>query len=244
MLALQDLGWLNEGRCRDRLSIIMDNCAGQNKNGHVLRLALWLVELNYFRNVEFIFYVRGHTKNVCDRMFNLLKKRYHRSQIFSLAKLTMLLNEIDNVTYKQVTSAVFFDYLKLLDKFYKKFPSGYMKKNHWFWVDCCSPTIMNTQSHHNDEDGEKTTFDHKIRIQDRLNNMKMANNNNKQLLKPPGMKPIKQVELWKKWGPFIPEDERNELCPKPPNDVIKAVAQEKASKQAGKKRARSSTNNN
>jgi hypothetical protein len=155
----------------------------------------------------------------------------------------MLLNEIDNVTYKQVTSEVFFDYLKLLDKFYKKFPSGYVKKNHWFWVDCCSPTIMNTQSHHNDEDCDKTTFDHEIRIQDRLNNMKRANNN-KQLLKPPGMKPIKQVELWKKWGPFIPEDERNELCPKPPNDVIKAVAQEKASKQAGKKRARSSTNNN
>jgi hypothetical protein len=58
------------------------------------------------------------------------------------------------------------------------------------------------------------------------------------------MKPFKQVELWKKWGPFIPEDERNELCPKHPNGVVKAVAQEKASKQAGKKRARSSTNNN
>jgi hypothetical protein len=45
MKALQDLGWLNEGRCGDHLSIIMDNCAGQNKNGRVLHLVLWLVEL-------------------------------------------------------------------------------------------------------------------------------------------------------------------------------------------------------
>ena len=243
MKALQDLGWLNEGRCGARLSIIMDNCAGQNKNGHVLRLALWLVELQYFRNVEFIFYVRGHTKNVCDRMFNLLKKRYHRSQIFSIGKLSSLLNEIDNVNYNHVTSEVFFDYLKLLDKFYKKFVAGSVKKNHWFWVDDSSPTVMNTQSHHNDEDAERTTNNHLIRMQDRLNKMKEAFNN-KQLLKAPGMKPIKQVELWKKWGPFIPEDERNELCPKPPTDIIKAVAEERASKQAGKKRARSRTNNN
>ena len=74
MRALRDLNWLVDGRCGKRLSIIMDNCAGQNKNGHVLRLALWLVELQYFQSVEFIFYVRGHTKNMCDRMFNLLKK--------------------------------------------------------------------------------------------------------------------------------------------------------------------------
>ncbi len=47
-----------------------------------------------------------------------------------------------------------------------------------------------------------------------------------------------------KWGPFIPEDERQDLCSKPLNDMIKAVAEETVSNQAGKKRARSNPNDN
>jgi hypothetical protein len=85
--ALHQLEILEDGKCAKHLSFIMDNCSGQNKNGHVLRLALWLVEVGYFQTVEFIFYVRGYTKNLCDRMFNLLKKRYHQSQIYSVEGL-------------------------------------------------------------------------------------------------------------------------------------------------------------
>ena len=44
----------------------------------------------------------------------------------------------------------------------------------------------------------------------------------KQLIPTP-LKPIKQVELWKKWGPLLPEDARNVTCPKPTNDVIKSI---------------------
>ena len=51
------------------------------------------------------------------------------------------------------------------------------------------------------------------------------------------MKPIKQVELQQQ-GQVIPEDEHQELCPKPPDDIIKAMAKDKASKKAAKKRDR------
>ncbi len=44
----------------------------------MLHLALYLVEKKYFKTVEFIFYIRGHTKNVCDRLFKLL---YQTSKI-------------------------------------------------------------------------------------------------------------------------------------------------------------------
>jgi hypothetical protein len=107
MRALQDLRWLVEGKTAKKLSIVMDNSSGQNKNGHVLRLALLLVELSFFKQVEFIFYIRGHTKNVCNHMFNLLKQKYHCSQINSTERLSTLLNEIDNVEYTHVTSEVF-----------------------------------------------------------------------------------------------------------------------------------------
>ena len=58
------------------LSVIADNCGGQNKNEEVLRLHLWLVEAEIFTLVRIIFFVKGYTKNDCDRLFNLLKQEY------------------------------------------------------------------------------------------------------------------------------------------------------------------------
>ena len=181
--------------------------------------------------------MRGHTKNLCDRMFNLLKKRYHKSQIYSIKKLTSLLNELDNIFYYHVTSEVFFDYNRLLNTYYKNIPSGSVKKNHHFWVNDDKPTTMFTLTYHGDEEAHCESYDYCIRMNDRIIKLQEAINN-KVPLKAPGMKPIKQVELWKKWGQFISEDERQELCPKPPDDIIKAVAKDKASKQAAKKRDR------
>jgi hypothetical protein len=62
MKGLADLRWLKQDCPGKRLSIIMDNCGGQNKNKYVLCLALLLAELNYFLTIELIFYTRGHTK--------------------------------------------------------------------------------------------------------------------------------------------------------------------------------------
>lgn len=138
MHTLQHLGWLRGGG--KKLSIVMDNCAGQNKNNSVLRLALLLVELQFFKTVEFIFYVRGHTKNVCDRMFNLLKKRFTPAQVYSVDQLILLLNAEHNVNYNQVTSDVFYNYSTLLSMFYKNMEAGTVKKYHQFWVEdsnCC-----------------------------------------------------------------------------------------------------------
>jgi hypothetical protein len=49
----------------------------------------------------------------------------------------------------------------------------------------------------------------------------------------PGVKPIKQVELWKKWGPNIPPEKQEEMCPKPSQEVTDLVSnsrKEKANK--------------
>jgi hypothetical protein len=75
---LIDLGWLREDKVGKRLSIIMDNYGSQNKNNFVLSVALWLVELKHFKTVEFIFYIRGHTKKSCDRLFYQLKLWWHK----------------------------------------------------------------------------------------------------------------------------------------------------------------------
>jgi hypothetical protein len=84
---LADLGWIKQENPGKRLSIIMDNCGGQNKNKYVLHLALLLVQLKLFLTVKIIFYMRGHTKNACDQLFNQLMKCWHERQVFIMTQV-------------------------------------------------------------------------------------------------------------------------------------------------------------
>jgi hypothetical protein len=162
--------WIVEGRCAERLSIVMDNCAGQNKNKMVLRLALMLVEFKYFKRVEFIFYVKGHTKNTCDRMFNLLKLRYHASNVYTMDMLHDTLNVVEDVSFEIVTSIVFWNLDEFFNKFYKNFKAGTVRDNHIFWVDHEQPTVMVSKSF--DNDPIEVRFDHNKKINgDRLHIM-------------------------------------------------------------------------
>ncbi len=143
--------------------------------------------------------------------------------------------------------ATFFDYQKLLSTYYKPIPSGSVKQNHYFWVEDKNATTMYRLTHWNDENATTESMNHIINLPDRLRKLKEDFICNTSMLTAPGMKPIKQVELWKKWGQFIPEDEQHHLCSWPSDDIIRKVANEKADKQRNKKKKRSSNdqcNNN
>jgi hypothetical protein len=110
-------GWLDRSKGpRAELSIIVDNCAGQNKNKMVLRYALILVELGYYKEVNIIFLVAGHTKNSCDRLFNALKLKYRKSNIFSAGTLMKVLSVCEDVTPIRVTEEDFKDFLQFEDR--------------------------------------------------------------------------------------------------------------------------------
>ena len=81
----------------NELNIVMDNCGGQNKNGTVLKMAAYFVERGWFKSVNMIFLVKGHTKNDCDRMFNLLKMKWHKSNVFTFKDALEILGTVDNV---------------------------------------------------------------------------------------------------------------------------------------------------
>jgi hypothetical protein len=59
-----------------------------------------------------------------------------------------------------------------------------------------------------------------------------------QQLKEPGLKEIKQVELWTKWRKFIPHQFQSEICPEPEVAVLQRIKNEKKEKlkQAAKKK--------
>jgi hypothetical protein len=52
-----------------------------------------------------------------------------------------------------------------------------------------------------------------------------------ELIAPPGLKDIKQVELWEKWGAIIGNEEaRKKTCPKPADDVIERIRSKRRKK--------------
>ena len=132
---LRHLNVLRDDSVGGELNIIFDNCGGQNKNSTVLRLAAWLMALGYFKAVNFIFLVVGHTKNAADRLFNCLKLEYRKQNLFTFQDMVEALNRSEMVTVHPASPEDFLDYDKLMTKLFKKALYGNIKKNHIFTCD-------------------------------------------------------------------------------------------------------------
>ena len=126
--------------------VIADNCTGQNKNQTVIHFLLWLMESGYFKKVCLSFLVRGHTKNACDRSFNLMKKRFHKQDIYTYDQLLEVLGQHKQVTMVDVQSDDFEAWGDYLDKFYKRMKPGTVTKIHVFSAASDEPHVLTTKN--------------------------------------------------------------------------------------------------
>jgi hypothetical protein len=130
---LESKGLLNRNKPPGKkLVSVFDNCPGQNKNGMVLKLVAWLVEMDYFEEVEFMFLIVGHTKNPADRLFNLLKQRYRSMNLFTMKDLIECVNGNASVTAVQSEGDDFKDFMAYQKEFYKPFATNTILKYHIF----------------------------------------------------------------------------------------------------------------
>jgi len=97
------------------LTIIMDNCGGQNKNQIMICLVPLLVELQWYEKVNFAFLIAGHTQNSCDHLFNILKLKHQKSNIFLPEMLVKTVNKCNLVDAVCMKEGDFKDYDKFLD---------------------------------------------------------------------------------------------------------------------------------
>jgi hypothetical protein len=125
-------GLQTPGVTAHEINFIFDNCAGQNKNRMVMRLLFFLVKLNIARTARAIFLVMGHTKNDCDRMFNLMKYDYRKTNCYTPPKLIELVNRHPQVTAIAMPANEFFDWDALQNKMIAK--ADGILKNHIFTV--------------------------------------------------------------------------------------------------------------
>ena len=223
MKTMRTMGIIREDMVGGELTIVFDNCSGQNKNNTILKLLVFLVELKYFKKVQLLFLIVGHTKNACDHLFNALKNLYRQENIYTFPQLLTRLDKSDKVTVTESVEVIFFDWDSLLSLFYASYVKK-VKQNHIFQVEICNWKGNQLQVDlHLSNRPEDTAVKHNAVKQGFLsrNDYPMApiglktaiqnryayiRTNLERLLKPiirPGMNPYKQVKLWKKWRPII-----------------------------------------
>ena len=216
---------------KEELNLIMDNCGGQNKNGVIIKLGAYMVEKGWFKRVNLVFLIKGHTKNTCDRMFNLLKKRWHHSNVFSFEQSLDILNSMDQVNAIDA-SELHFDYNELLSKFYRQPVSGSINKNHIFQF--CRDSLHNSLLTTKRSDNVVISSTQPLRYDPRMRKscyrklcLIYAQPNK---LDGPGLKPIKHLHLYTKWRKILPQEYKDVTCPLPSNEQImmaKKINQEK-----------------
>jgi hypothetical protein len=148
-----------------KLVSVFDNCPGQNKNGMVLKLVVWLVEMGYFDEVEFMFLIVGHTKNPADRLFNLLKEKYRSMNLFTMGDLITTVNENESVTALQAEEEDHKNFMAYQKEFYKPFATNTIKKYHIFSSHKDHKGVIRYYESDLDRQEEKTLLTETARLQ-------------------------------------------------------------------------------
>ena len=208
------------------LSVFCDNCGGQNKNNTVLRMAAFLVEMGYFTEVEVVFLIVGHTKNACDRLFNMLKCEYRKENVWSFSQLLPLLNKSNQVKVQQVNHGDFKDWKTVLDQHYNKIKG--IQKYHIFHVDqSCIKTdkkgrkqVVMRCKESNLSDAVKD--DQQLKKKGALNH-NLPEEKDLDLDGLPNKNPMKTVLFHDRWTSFFPAEHREEMCPEPTEEELKAA---------------------
>ena len=215
------------------LNLVMDNCGGQNKNRHVLRLLHLVVKWGIAKVARAIFLVHGHTKNDCDPLFNLMKKEYRRRNCFTPEDIIKSIDH-ERVEAVMVPVDTFKDWDALENEYMKK-PAGNTKTNHIFCVDIDRDngnTMYIQQSDGSIVEEMKLVkpqfFDADATFWKSLQPMTMDSG---------GLPDIKWKELYGKWGKFIPVKAKKQwryYSEQPPQSKLQAIS--KQSKEAWQQR--------
>ena len=176
-----------------------------------------------------------------------MKSQYHRLNLFTFNEIIEACGDSQHVESIPINHTDFFNYDKLLNTLYKKFPTGGVlkyqifsceekmsdKNNDMMKVKCLSSALPDA-----DEDivvMRKGCSNKMKNVNDviTINGVRRSRSeyirtaNPEQLYdRKPGLKPRKQVEMYTKWRPLLPENKRDITCPRPDDEEIKEVKAE------------------
>jgi hypothetical protein len=162
--------------------------------------------MGYFKKVNFIFLIVGHTKNAADCLFNSMKQIYRKRNIYTMDQLVAALETLTLVTIHQTVAEDFLDYSKVFDTVFSQSLMGNVKQNHIFSCSHSNGFEMTLRQsnleEHSDELfslrkrgtwAEGVTWADLVEIADKE-------------LKPipcVGLNPYKLVEMWNNFRPLV-----------------------------------------
>jgi hypothetical protein len=166
-----------------------------------------------------------------------VKLKYHKKDIFSWSQALETLDTKELVRIVDAQEAMFKDYGALLDKFDGFFKAGTIQNNHIFKVEHTDEKLNMQCAVH---DGAPFVNQPMLKRGQVLGKYRTAAIYAFVIaaLKPPGLRPIKQVKLYKKFRPFVPHRFWDEACPKPIDKVLMQVKEENAKKRKQKTTAK------
>jgi hypothetical protein len=214
-----ELQGLRNGSTALEINLVFDNCAGQNKNRMVTRLLFFLVKLKICRTVRAIFLVKGHTKNDCDRMFNLMKYDYWKVNCYTPSQLIDIVNRHPQVNALAVQPSNFLDWESLQNKMIAK--ADGILKNHIFTMKSKDSNRIMIQEY----DGAPIT--RQLLVNEAFRNVDWGPHLQLDAIPAPGLPDTKWNELYYKWGRFVPQNMKQGLVyymNKPPERIKKQIA--------------------
>jgi len=220
------------------INFVFDNCGGQNKNKTVLRMMPWLVARGATLVARAIFLVRGHTKNDCDRLFNLMKQQYRKKNAFTPQQL------LENMKHPDATVArvnprertpTFRDWVAWQNQFMTKTIKD-TRKYHIFTCDKSKdPNALYCSTHYGSDEETKIAI-----VKKEFHGTDWATATLPDPMTAPGIQDIKYKELYDKWRPLVPEEHRKDwqyLAVDPGVEFRKKVNEASKKRKAQRKKA-------
>ena len=96
----------NYGMGEQKVQLHCDNCSGQNKNNYMMWYLAWRVMHKLHLEASVHFLVAGHTKFSPDSFFGLIKQKYRKSRVDSLADLERVVQTSSPVAHGNVPQLV------------------------------------------------------------------------------------------------------------------------------------------
>lgn len=231
----------NTGRPLKHLAVAADNCSGQNKNKAMIKFCTFLVEAGWVEKFTLLFLVKGHTKNDCDRNFNLLKQGQDGEDIWTADELDAALTKKNRefIDLLRVPEEHWKGWTAGLNDYYRDPPSGTILSNHIFtFGDSDSPTAFRRQEYRDSDVIEEfdlypTSRSKKTcvgltadeRAEDLINLPDCLD-----ILPPPGLTAEKANECQNKLRPFAPTEEAKQYYNRMTREHQEAIDEKTAAK--------------
>ena len=186
--------------------------------------------MGYFKKVDFIFLIVGHTKNAAFSLFNsLIKYKYRKKNLFTMERLFDWLGISECETVVSTLPEDFLDYNRLFTNVYCNL-AGKVKKNHIFSVSGDGPLPV-IELHESYLDKYPISNHALSKSGKAYNSAAKLQDHSAMLLLPMsclGMNPYEKAKMWKNYRPLVPmKCQCDTLYAKPDATMMAKVKDEK-----------------